>query len=392
MQGLLSKKQVLLELEALQQKETNAKVAAIKEEAAAQKEALDIEERAIIMALGQITDANQYAAAIQKLLTLEQQRDLLAKKAATDEHVASVQEKQDIETTTAKLAQLEHSWTLYFQSMKSNLPTIGQAIRTDLQGTIDQFNTAFSADFAKMVVTGKNFGKDMKQVGDEMAESFISMLVKMLLKWTETQIAMKVLGISTAKSEATAKVGASAAEAGAAMVATWSAAPWPIDMAAPAMGAAAYSDAMSYEGLIALATGGVVTQPTMAMFGEQGDEAVLPLTDPQAMERISNALLSSPTMRIAGAAITSPTTIAAASNLSQGGFDDAALDRLGDKVGGHLDKSGGSDIHHHTHLNVKGMISPDNLNKVMKKMSQRVQNRQSNLHSSNTLRVTRRSQ
>jgi hypothetical protein len=38
------------------------------------------------------------------------------------------------------------------------------------------------------------------------------------------------------------------------------------------------------------------------------------------------------------------------------------------------------------------MISPDNLNKVVKKINRAVQNRQTTLNASNSLRVTRRSQ
>lgn len=390
--GLLTKKQVLIQTEALQKQETAAKIAALKEEAAAEREALDIEEQALSLALGQITDADQYAKTLQKILAIEQQRDVLAKKFANDEHVASLQGQKDLDTTGAKLALLEHSWTLYFSQMKRDLPSIGQAIRINLQQAIDMFNKRFSADFAQMIVTGKGFGQAMKSLGQDISKAFISMLTEMLLKWVETQIAMKVLGISSAKTTASAEIAASAAEAGANMVASWSMAPWPIDSAAPAMGAMAYADAMSYMGLVALATGGLVTGPTMAMFGEKGDEAVLPLTDPQAMERISNALLSSPTMRIASASMANPTAIAAASNMHQGGFDDAAMAKLGDLIGSHLDASGGGGDTHIHHYHIKGMLDPGNLKKIIAKQNSLVQNRQVTVRATDSLRVTRRSQ
>ena len=390
--GLITKKQLLIETEALQKQETAAKIAALKLEAAAEKEALDIEEQALIIALGQITDADQYAKALQKVLDIEKQRDALAKKFASDEHVASIQGQKDLETTDAKLAQLEKTWTTYFNQMHRDLPSIGQAIRTELQGSIDKFNKQFSADFANMIVTGKGFGQAMKSLGQDISKSFISMLTEMLLKWVETQIAMKVLGISSAKTTASAEIAASAATAGANMVASWSMAPWPIDTAAPAMGAMAYANAMAYEGLVALATGGLVTGPTMAMVGEKGAEAVLPLTDPAAMERVSNALLSSPMMRVASASMSDPTAIALASNVRQGGLDDAAMGKLGDLIGAHLDASGGAGDTHNHHYNIKGLISPDNMTKVMSKMSKMVQQNRATLHCSNSLRITRRSQ
>jgi hypothetical protein len=387
--GLLTKKQVLIETEALQRQETAAKIAALKQEAAAEKEALDVEEQSLKLALTQITDEKEYEKALDRVLAIEQQRSALAQKFANDEHVASMQGQKDLATTEGKVAQLEKTWATYFNQMHRDLPSIGESIRKNLQDSIDHFNKQFSADFANMLVTGKGFAQAMKSLGQDMAKSFISMLTEMLLKWVETQIAMKILGISSSKETASSEIAASAAVAGANMIASWSLAPWPIDSAAPAMGAVAYADALSYEGLVALATGGLVTGPTRAMIGEKGPEAIIPLTDPDVMARLANALLSPSTLR---AASSDPRAIAAASNASQGGFDDAAIGKLGDIIGAHLDASGGAgDVHNH-HWHVKGMISPDNLQKVMKQMSNRVLKNQSTLHSSNSLRITRRSQ
>ena len=91
--------------------------------------------------------------------------------------------------------------------------------------------------------------------------------------------------------------------------------------------------------------GGLITGPTLAMLGDSksggsATEAVLPLDDDQAMGKVRDAV-----------------------------------------GGGHT-----------FHVNVKGMISPDNLNKVMQQMSKRVANRTATLHASNSFRVTRRSQ
>ena len=390
-QGLISQKEALLQLEALQKQETAAKVEGIREELVAQQTALDLEEKALKNALTQITDENEYAKILDQIIRLEQQRSTLVNKAATEEHVASLQGQADLAKTKEKIEEAEKTWTWWTGQMKKDVPSIGQAIRTDLQGAISTFNKQFSADFAQMIVTGKNFGKDMKQLGQEMEQNFISMLVQMLLKWTETQIAMKILGITSAKAGALAEIPATAAVAGANMLATWAKAPWPINAAAPAMAAMAYGDAMSYEAL-ALATGGVVTEPTLAMFGEKGDEAVIPLTDPVALGRISNALLSQPTMRIASAGLSSPTAIAAASNIRQSGFDDASLAKFAEHVGEHLDRSGGAAGDVHVHNNIKGMIDNGNLKKVLRKSSQLVKQNRVTLHASNALRVTRRSQ
>lgn len=100
------------------------------------------------------------------------------------------------------------------------------------------------------------------------------------------------------------------------------------------------------------AKGGLVTGPTLAIIGDsvhgsssgQSREAAIPLDDPAAMTAIGAAL--APYLQSSG------TTI---------------------------------------HVNVKGMISPDNLNKVMKDMSRKVIRGQGNITSSNSFRVTKRS-
>jgi hypothetical protein len=99
----------------------------------------------------------------------------------------------------------------------------------------------------------------------------------------------------------------------------------------------------SVVGVQGFAKGALITAPTLAIIGEDRQnptEAVLPLDDEQAMGKIKEGL------------------------------------------GG-----GGGDIHVH----VNGLISPDNLSKVMKQMSKAVHNGQAQLTSSNSLRLTKRS-
>ena len=101
-----------------------------------------------------------------------------------------------------------------------------------------------------------------------------------------------------------------------------------------------------------LAAGGLISAPTLAMIGDSAsggpaNEAVLPLDHPDSMAKIAAAL------------------------------------------GPHLAGGGGGDTHFH--VNVKGMISDDNLGKVMTKISKKVNKGTGSLLSSNTHRVTKRS-
>lgn len=142
-----------------------------------------------------------------------------------------------------------------------------------------------------------------------------------------------------------------------------------------------------------LAEGGLVTGPTRAIIGEKGAEAVIPLTDPDVMARLANALLSPSTLRIASARLSDPSAIAASgSGAARAGFDEASMTKFAEHVAAHLESSGtgGGDTHIHNHI--KGLLDSGTLVKTMGKMSKMVQQNRATLHSSNSFRVTRRSQ
>ncbi len=90
----------------------------------------------------------------------------------------------------------------------------------------------------------------------------------------------------------------------------------------------------------AMADGGLITQPTLVLAGESGREAIIPLDNPSAQQQ----------MRGAGV--------------------------------------GGGTVNH---FHINGMISSDNLSKVMKNMSKLVSNGKATLKSSDSLRLTKRS-
>jgi len=114
----------------------------------------------------------------------------------------------------------------------------------------------------------------------------------------------------------------------------------------------------------------------------------------EAMAASFGALLSTPTLR--GAAGSRGVTASAATAAAPTGFDSASMEKFADRIGTHMKDSGavsgGGGDQTHVHVNVKGMISPDNLNKVVKKINRAVANRQTTLNATNSLRVTRRSQ
>jgi len=104
---------------------------------------------------------------------------------------------------------------------------------------------------------------------------------------------------------------------------------------------------VSVSGVQKFADGGLISAPTLALIGEKpgSTEAVLPLDNPEALARIGAAMAA----------------------------------------------AGGGGTHHHMHVNVNGMISPDNLHKVIEQINKRVNRGQSHLTSSASLRLNKRS-
>ncbi|MFI5260867.1 MAG: hypothetical protein ACHQU0_03670, partial [Candidatus Paceibacteria bacterium] len=161
-----------------------------------------------------------------------------------------------------------------FLQMVLETKTLGQAIQENITKAFNQMNRAF----AQSVVEGKNLGAAMKNVAKGIAEDMIETGLKILEKWIITHLMMDIVTKTSAATQAAEQiaanqlVGASAAGlAGANAVASYAAAPWPIDMDAPAFGASMFAEAMTYN---AFEKGGLVPETGLAKLHEK--EMVLP--------------------------------------------------------------------------------------------------------------------
>jgi hypothetical protein len=118
------------------------------------------------------------------------------------------------------------------------------------------------------------------------------------------------------------------------------------------------------------------------------------MPDMQALAAQFGGLLSASTLR--AASNSQSQVAAAASSAAPAVFDEARMEkfagRLAEARQGTPSDSGSAGDTTHVHVNVKGMVSPDNLNKIVKKINRAVQNRQMTLKASDSLRTTRRSQ
>jgi hypothetical protein len=211
------------------------KIALIKEEEKAKEDALAAEieaERKAAAAAHAAGDPAKENAALARKIQLQTQLNSVTTQYATE-----------VKGLQTDLAKLNSSWSTYFAKMKTETQDLSTQIRTNLQASVTRFTQSFGDSMAKCIVEGKSLGQAVKQEAEQMLESMISMLVQWLEKWIISHTIAKLFQQTSDESGQ-----ASAASlAGANMVASWSAAPWPIDGMAPAMGMQAYAAAMSFE-------------------------------------------------------------------------------------------------------------------------------------------------
>jgi hypothetical protein len=166
------------------------------------------------------------------------------------------------------------SFTTFFTTMNTSLTTVGASIRTNLQQNMDRAFTDIGNGFGKMIVQGKNFGSAMKAVGQQIAESFISMMVGIALKWVTTHLLMEAID----KIFHTHLVAHAAAAAGAGGTASMAAAPFPANLTAPAFGLAMAADSLGYMGGASAEQGALIHAPSGGgvQINAHGEELILP--------------------------------------------------------------------------------------------------------------------
>lgn len=220
--------------------------------------------------------------------------------------------------------------------------------RSTTVGAAQEMESAFSDAIAGVVKGNESFGKAMEK-------STLQIIGKMAQQWAEYYFALGVANIFTDPDAAAGEIaGATALEALAGA----------LSGLASGVNTGTGSSSTGVEGLSGssntsgagqrggtsvrgFADGGLIMQPTRALIGENGTEAVLPLTDPEAMARIGESI---------GAVVS--------------------------RTGG----GGGITVHVHGHV-----IGANDVAHLTAQISKRVRRGQAALTASNSLRVTKRS-
>lgn len=107
---------------------------------------------------------------------------------------------------------------------------------------LNQIGASWQSLFAQMIQGQISAAQFLKGLWQSVTSAVANMFAKMVTDWIMGKIKMLIFGKTAAVSE----IAAASAKAGANGVASWAAAPWPINMGAPAFGAAMAAAAMAY--------------------------------------------------------------------------------------------------------------------------------------------------
>lgn len=182
-------------------------------------------------------------------------------------------------TTTSLSSEVQYfssEFEKVFEQAVVKVNNLGQQSAQIIVTHVQSLSKGFGDAVGNMLIKGKNFGESMKQVAEQMAVSFISAIVQMIAQWVAMGIAQQVF--------MAAQVAVATAAAGA-LAAIWAPVAAMVSLATlggnagPATAAIAATTAFAHAAAIPkLADGGIVTRPTIALIGERGPEAVVPLS------------------------------------------------------------------------------------------------------------------
>lgn len=147
---------------------------------------------------------------------------------------------------TEKLAQINTQEEAGYQKHLNELQKANEQAATATQKAWqkagDQISSAFSSAISGMLTKNRTFTQTVMQLGESLVTGLINNFVKMGVAWAEQELEKLIVS----KFTASGVIKASAGAAGAAGTASFAAAPWPVDLGAPAFGLAMDGAASSF--------------------------------------------------------------------------------------------------------------------------------------------------
>lgn len=193
----------------------------------------------------------------------------------------------DTETITQKMAELAEKMKLInqegalasltpWQEWRDSMGNLTQDVAVAFINVFDSLVDGFANTVANVITEGENFADSLKNLFKDIAKQIVSALVKIGAQF----LINAVLDSASKKAQGSSSAGLATANG----IASMAAAPFPINLGAPAFGAAMGALAASAAATIGFSHGGIVTGPTNALIGEGGEpEAVIPLSQMKNM-------------------------------------------------------------------------------------------------------------
>lgn len=174
-------------------------------------------------------------------ISLENQRTAILA-SGIKARLALVDPTRDPVTYVQLNAQLEaletkHQLALAAIQQKAHAPMLAM-----FKNTYDAMQNGFASAISNMMKGTQTFSQGMRSMLGDILSGIIDFLAKWAVQWATTQL----LNLVATKSTNAANAASNAAVAGAAGVMSFAGAPWPIDIGAPAFGAAMFADAAAY--------------------------------------------------------------------------------------------------------------------------------------------------
>lgn len=231
--------------------------------------------------------AAQQIAALNKQTALQNIKDM------EDEHVAADQLLQD-DINAAKKGTVEYQKAVdakkladvqFANQHRQLMDQMANQERADLQkvqqawhGVVDPMVKTTGNQIMGLIKGTESWGQALENIGEQALSMVVDAIERMVEQW----IVNLIVGRTAQAATAEAQVISNAAVAGSAGVASMAAAPFPIDLGAPAFGAAMMTDALGYAAMASLDTGTNYVPSDMVAQIHEG-ERIIPKADNAAL-------------------------------------------------------------------------------------------------------------
>lgn len=258
----------------------------------------------------QISTADKIYGRQAALEEAQRQQKLANQQADLESYMAVMSAKDEITgqsyaTTLANEQYLNEQRAVWHDQMMLQAVEWGTYMQTLLTTMSSQIQGGLASGLAQCIAYGESFSATMQQLGQQVLKTFIQDVLKKALSQlgliraanaANTKVAVAGLNAQTAATAGLAATYASAATAALIAMNPWSAGGAAAIVSGQMSSAAGASQALSATisakskadqiGAIAMASGGIVTGPTLSLVGEgRYDEAVIPLK-PGILDRL----------------------------------------------------------------------------------------------------------